>query len=77
MGHDSYATQARKAPFSDDVDWVCYQPGILGAVTLTNRNLSLDPESPWICTEMSHVVETAKAAYYISKTLRYLELLAL
>lgn len=56
---------------------MCYQPGILGAVTLTNRNLSLEEGSPWVCTEMSHVVETAKAAYYITRTLRYLELLAL
>jgi len=41
-------------------------------VTITNRNLSVDDDQ-WICEPLKRVEMRARAIYYITRTLRYLE----
>ena len=42
-------------------------------ITITNRNLSVD-DPQWICEPLKRVELTARAIYYIARTLRFLEL---
>jgi len=43
--------------------------------TITNHNLQIDDPDTWQCTPLKQLELTAKAVYYITRTLRSLELL--
>jgi hypothetical protein len=75
VGYHSDVEAAWEAPFSPRLDWACYDQADPLIVTISNRDLGADPGSSWVCAPLGEVEKTAKAIYYVARTMEYLEFL--